>query len=325
MSSPDVESLKTALSLWTTWNDRATFAVVVGVIIELFALLFFGKEMPLREKVTLFVGSLLVVVGVGGEYTFGARASRAAAQLQQVSDERIAALGKEQGADHRLAATAAADAGRLGVSVDTLHDFVTTQERRNTAAIATLRSTTAGLNRARDDALAAAASTRKDLDEITGLLDQERELRQQIVALTLHRSLTDEQISRIGALIAPYARTPFDLSAYDDPEANDFVKRIALAMKAGSWDWRTWRSGGVITTTNLLPGSPAVGTVTLQGVAIQIVDSDRDTLGKPMVALVAALNSNGVAVREASVLTADQAAGAGRMAGLIHIMIGARQ
>jgi hypothetical protein len=65
MSSPGVESLKTALSLWTTWNDRATFAVVVGVIIELFALLFFGKEMPLSEKVTLFVGSLLVVVGVG--------------------------------------------------------------------------------------------------------------------------------------------------------------------------------------------------------------------------------------------------------------------
>jgi len=92
MDAPDIASIKTALDAASSWNEWATGAVTLGVAVELLALLVWGKEMPRSEKIALAFGSVLVVIGVGGEWVFGGRTAAAATALQQASDERIAAL-----------------------------------------------------------------------------------------------------------------------------------------------------------------------------------------------------------------------------------------
>jgi len=48
--------------------------------------------MSRAERWLLIIGSVLVVIGCGGEYIFGGRAANIAAQLQQSSDEVVAGL-----------------------------------------------------------------------------------------------------------------------------------------------------------------------------------------------------------------------------------------
>jgi len=133
MGSLDVESLKIAFSTASSLNEWATVVVVLGVVIELVALLIFGKDMSRTEKGMLIVGSVLVVVGVGGEYIFGGRASAAAARLQQISDEKITEAKND-------AAHAIFQAAALGVQEKNLDQYVKDQKARVDRAITSLNA-----------------------------------------------------------------------------------------------------------------------------------------------------------------------------------------
>jgi hypothetical protein len=140
--------------------------------------------MPRAEKTVLVLATVLITIGCVGEYIFGARANNAASQLQQASDRTVAALTAQQEADHRIAAQAAAHAADLGVTVDTIHNFVTQKENeadkqflafkkfasdektRTETVITQLNDDKANLEKSRDDAQVAAKQAESELAEM---------------------------------------------------------------------------------------------------------------------------------------------------------------
>jgi len=231
--------LRAAYEVANSRNEWATGIVTAGVVIELVALLLFGKEMSRNEKIALAIGSILVVLGVGGEWVFGSRASAIAVQIQQASDEKIATLAKDEGADHKIAAQAAADAAGLGVNVQNLHTFVNTQESHNNAAVTELQHSTAGLNKARDDALAAADGTKKDLAQMTALLAQESDLRAKIEKLTAPRQISEQQVAQMSVALKLFAGQQWEVIPYwDMKESLDLANRIYAALDKAKWVWK---------------------------------------------------------------------------------------
>jgi hypothetical protein len=210
-------ALKTAFDAATSRNEWATALVVAGLIVEFLALLFFSKEMPRKEKVALVVGSIMVAVGVGGEYVFGGRAVSAAKALQQASDERIAELKGAQEADHKIAAQAARSAALLGVSVGNLQGFVSKREReiaatfaqfktfaaeekkRMESVIADLSADRAQIDKARNDAAASVEAAKKLVVEAKATILEQRvalaNIRGQLSDLSARAIVTEAAIA----------------------------------------------------------------------------------------------------------------------------------
>lgn len=128
MDAPAVAALKAALSTDNVWLERSTIAVFFGVVIEMADLIFFNKEMGRTQRIILFVATVLVVAGCGGEWVFEHDASDKEARLQQISDEKVAGLAKAEAADNRIAQQAASTAAALGLKVDALPTFVRQKE-----------------------------------------------------------------------------------------------------------------------------------------------------------------------------------------------------
>jgi len=103
------ETFRTANS----YAEWATLAVVIGLIVEFAVLLIFAKEISRTERWLLIFANILVAGGVGGEYVFGGRATTAAIQLQQASDEKVAMLGKDTAEAKKDAADAIERAAQL--------------------------------------------------------------------------------------------------------------------------------------------------------------------------------------------------------------------
>jgi hypothetical protein len=91
----DLEALRSAFDSANTYAEWSTLVVVIGLILEFGALLYFSKEIHPIERKLLILGSILVTLGVGGEYVFSARASNAASKLQQASDQKVAELDRQ--------------------------------------------------------------------------------------------------------------------------------------------------------------------------------------------------------------------------------------
>jgi hypothetical protein len=241
MEAGDVSSLKAAFAAANSHNEWATLIVVIGVITEFLALLFFSKEMNKWERILLFVGNVLVVAGVGGEYVFNARATAAATKLQQISDEKIAELGREQAADHKVATQAAEYAASLGVNVNGLRDFVTKQESYNNDVIGELKRSTAGLNEARDEALAAAEVTKKDLADMTQLLTEESQIRQKMIAVITPRELTPVEQDSMVRRLAVFSPNRVDIITFGDTkEIADFGAKLASTLSLAGWKPKLW-------------------------------------------------------------------------------------
>jgi hypothetical protein len=182
MDSSVVAGLKAALTTDNIWLERSTIAVFVGVIVEMGDLLVFNKEMTRLQRGVLFVATLLIMAGCGGEWFFEHQATALEGQLQQISDAKVAGLARDEAADNKIATQAAAKAGALGVKVDKLPDFVKAKEdeisrkssalegfanavtQRDSATAAELTRDSAALNRARDDAQGAAAAAETQLE-----------------------------------------------------------------------------------------------------------------------------------------------------------------
>jgi hypothetical protein len=95
------------------------------------------------------VATGIIVIGCGGEYIFGDRATVAAAKLQNASDLKISSLtlaaktaeGKIAEAQ-QSAATAIEAAGKLGATLDNLNNFVNRKTTETNAAIDSLATAT---------------------------------------------------------------------------------------------------------------------------------------------------------------------------------------
>jgi hypothetical protein len=300
----------------------ATFVVVVGLIGEYRKKGWWTRHVRLAE--------MLVLYGVISEMFTEAGTFWYALRLQTIEESTIATT-------QTTAADAVKQAGKLGVTFDNLHAFVDQKEEVAGNEIQDFKTFSAG-QKAQSDAVITAlnadkkrldsslATVSKDQSELAAALSTITDLRRQIHELTTPRSITVAQSQRITELLKPFAKTPFDVNANDDQDSIDYAGQVALAMKAAGWDWRPWASGGPISQQNVgYPGSPGVGTLTLRGVVLQIVEPDRAALERPLTALAAALTDNGVPVREVSAVAGEHIAQSGRQAGSIHVLIGSKQ
>jgi hypothetical protein len=91
----EVEALKAAFSFNNALFEWSTVIVLGGLIFELVMLLAFHKTGSWKEKLVLISGTLMIALGVAGEWHFGSKASAAATRLQEISDEKIAAFSRE--------------------------------------------------------------------------------------------------------------------------------------------------------------------------------------------------------------------------------------
>ena len=96
MGGAEAEALRTAFSSSNFWSGISTI-VAVGLFVELAVLLFFSKATPRSEWVLLLLATLLILIGVVGEYEFGSKA----AQLSEkaVADAQRDAKQAEQRAE----------------------------------------------------------------------------------------------------------------------------------------------------------------------------------------------------------------------------------
>jgi hypothetical protein len=88
----EVSALRLAFEVNNDWFEYSTIVVLAGLVFELVMLLAFHKTGSWREKVVLIAGTLIIAIGVAGEWHFGSKSSTTALRLQAISDEKVAAL-----------------------------------------------------------------------------------------------------------------------------------------------------------------------------------------------------------------------------------------
>lgn len=77
---------------WADWSTIAAFRGLLGGIVIIFA---FSKDKPCSETILSFICGLVTALGVYGEYRYGSQAARGNAQLQTISDRKVADLTVE--------------------------------------------------------------------------------------------------------------------------------------------------------------------------------------------------------------------------------------
>jgi hypothetical protein len=109
----EISALKLAFSINNEWFEWSTIVVLAGLVFELVTLLAFHKSASWREKSILIAGTLIIAIGVAGEWHFGSKASTAALRLQTISDEKVASLAKDTADARKDAAEAVERAAKL--------------------------------------------------------------------------------------------------------------------------------------------------------------------------------------------------------------------
>jgi hypothetical protein len=119
--TPDAEALKLVFATNRNWSEWATIAVFVGLLGDILVIFLFSKDKPRSETWLAFICTLIIAVGVYGEYSFGSKAAQAANQLQQLSDQKVS--------DSNLKAEAAqAEVARLNLETAKLRDLLRWRE-----------------------------------------------------------------------------------------------------------------------------------------------------------------------------------------------------
>lgn len=90
--SPSDAALRVMFSVNRSWAEWSTIAVAVGLVIELLVVLAESRGRTLPHKIGLGLGTVVILVGVLGEYRYGGRSSDAAAELQRRSDQMVEKL-----------------------------------------------------------------------------------------------------------------------------------------------------------------------------------------------------------------------------------------
>jgi hypothetical protein len=277
----DIPALMSSADKWEMAGYAASAVVVIGIILESVELVRYIRSGKSRERFVELSGLLLVIVGLAAEVITQVQSNNRTGLV-------IAALGAEAKASENkiadanmIAQSAVAEAGKLGVNVNNLHDFVTEQEGRNNSTIDELKRSAADLNKARDAALSAAQETKKDLMDMDIALTKERAVRQQMITAITPRNLSSEQSNEITKKIKSFAGTSVDiLQIGETPEITNFRSLIEKTLLASGWE--------PITST-------AVGSGSFVGISVGIIDNSSDADKAAASSLLAALNAAGIA------------------------------
>jgi hypothetical protein len=99
--TPDAETLKSVFATNRNFAGWATIAVFVGLLGDIAVIFLFRTDKSRSETWLAFICTLIIAVGVYGEYNFGSKAAQAADQLQQLF-ERDIAFAKRDAAEAQL-------------------------------------------------------------------------------------------------------------------------------------------------------------------------------------------------------------------------------
>jgi hypothetical protein len=94
-SGPDIEVLKALSTNSQSRTDWSTLVVLLGLIGEIVVTFAYTKDKRRSEIVFGVLFTVVIALGVYGEYKFGSQAARSNAQLQGISESKIADLNLE--------------------------------------------------------------------------------------------------------------------------------------------------------------------------------------------------------------------------------------
>lgn len=86
----DADALKTLVAFDHHWAAISTIFVFIGLLLDIAAQLF--REKSRLERALAFVGTLIIALGVFGEWHFDSAAATGEAALQNLSDQKVAQL-----------------------------------------------------------------------------------------------------------------------------------------------------------------------------------------------------------------------------------------
>lgn len=95
MPDYNVEALKALIANNQSLSDWSVIAVFIGLLGEIIIIFAFSKDKPRSETVLSFICGSVIAIGVFGEYRFGSKAAQGNAQLQGISDRKVADLNTE--------------------------------------------------------------------------------------------------------------------------------------------------------------------------------------------------------------------------------------
>jgi hypothetical protein len=312
----DIASLTAKESLWDTTGVWLAFAVAIGVamesVAEFEALAEICRLNTLRgstvRKRIAKAGLLILIVALAFEVV-------AAIQSHDVSEKIIAGLNAEiaatQEREQQLITRATALERALseqGPSLNSLRDrssefetAVKEQKARDDAALALLKADQRNLERARSaleasavKAASAAELANKTAAEMTATLDAEKAMRQRMEEIAIPWQIDDEHFDALVTALTPFAGTQIEFGLSRDPNSSDILVRIADALLKAHWTLKPWSGSGFGLQENGRPDIPTIGDVTIRGVRISVLDSDRTSLEAAVVALANGLVTSGI-------------------------------
>ncbi len=197
------------------------------------------------------------------------------------------------------------DAGRLGITIDGLHNFVEkkvqisedqmnsfkffaqNQKKQTDGIIQELNDDKIRLDKARDEALKAAQETKKDLADMELALEKERVLQQKMIAVMSPRTLSPEQQhTLVEKMLAwanlPNSNIPQSVAVFSTSgvfESKNLANQIAVVLEKAGWR---------VNRNSVHFGNP----MSVSGVGLFSSSNPRGQ--SVAIALVNALNSEGI-------------------------------
>lgn len=200
-------------------------------------------------KRNLHIFEMMVVLGVAGEMITETGAFWYSLRLQAIEERAI--VGAQQTANN-----SAIEAGKLGVSVDNLHSFVTQKETeaetqfnklqtfvaaedsKNADVIAELEKDKDNLDKARSDAAASVTAANKVLADMTTALAEEKNVRDRMLARIAPRDLSGAQIQKIGTALKSFSGQSWTVTTYwESKEPLALANELFVALGAAGWKY----------------------------------------------------------------------------------------
>lgn len=116
----DEQQLRTTIENYTKRGDRSAFLVIAALVFEAGLAWWFSAGRPFVETCLLVAVDLTIAVGVYGEIHFANAAKAAVAELQRISDERVAAANASSAQANERASTLNERATRLELELEQL-------------------------------------------------------------------------------------------------------------------------------------------------------------------------------------------------------------
>jgi hypothetical protein len=135
------------------------------------------------------------------------------------------------------------------------------------------------------------------------------------------RALSAEQIATLAARLKPFGKISFDVALEQSHETASLLAQICSALESAGWDWQDWKRPGVV--YKLPKQGRIAGSASVDGVEIQVAESDRLRLNKPATELINSLIEFGIATKP-RVYFDEDAEKLGYTPGLLHVVIGSK-